>query len=256
MSKRGPWGDTLQLTSAKRRPSQSSQLGPWGDRLPSKADRPSKADKGPWGEVGEAVLDAVAGPWGDALQPCRAKQHPQVSLDFDAGSVESLVRDVLRTQSAQANKVTRYVQNGADAKQVEKRWLTGGKSCRCGKASGTCSKQVDLERLQAVCKEFWGIPAAERAELFRILYVQQHGSEGSLLGSIGEPIEPLGLVAVQWNLAGKRVCFSNFVHLLGTSQNSIRNSINGVPICRKSAENLACPASLPSQSKPGMSIKK
>lgn len=250
MFKCGPWGDSLSPSTAKRVCAQQSQPGPWGDLTPSKADKPSKvdksskADKGPWGETGAVLLDA--GPWGNTCrasqgaqssQPRKRAKLNQVGLDFNAGSAESAVRDVLSTQ-LRATEATKHEQNGADANKVERRWQTAGRSCRCGKAAGTCSKHVNLKRLQAVCKYFWRIPAGERAHLLRILYEQQEGSEGSEVSNIGAQGESLRLVAVQWHLCGKRVCFSNFVHLLGTSQNSTRRAIHGAPDRRTSG--LSC----------------
>ena len=262
MSKRGPWENSLHLTTAKRvcsqksqpgpwndltpskadKPSsQTSQPGPWGDLTPSKADKPSKSDNGPWGELGAVLLHA--GPWEDTRlasqsvqgfqgSGSKAKLH-RVGLDFNAGSAESAVRDVLSTQPPRATKATKFEQDGADATKVQIRWQTAGKSCRCGQASGSCSRHVNLKRLQAACKEYWSIPALERAHLLRLLYEQQEGSEGSEVSSNDAQGE-LQLVAVQWHLCGKRACFSNFVRLLGTSQTSTRRAIHGVPDCRKS----------------------
>jgi hypothetical protein len=253
---KGPWGETGAVVL-------DASPGPWGDLTPSKADKPrkadksSKADKGPWGETGAVVLDA--GPWGNtclASQGAQSSQprkrarvlraHRQVGLDFNAGSAESAVRDVLSTQLPRATEATKHEQNGADANKVQQRWQTAGRSCRCGKAAGTCSKHVNLKRLQAVCKEFWSIPAGERGHLLRILYEQQEGSEGSEVSNIGGQRESLRLVAVQWQLCGKRVCFSNFVHLLGTSQNSTRRAIHGAPDRRTS--DLSCRPVLSEQS--------
>lgn len=78
---------------------------------------------------------------------------------------------------------------------------------------------------------FWELSNQLRSHLVRSLYeaaraAQQEPIEVSSSSSSGSETQHRR-PPVEWQLCGRRVCFANFAHLLGTTQRSILKSIRG-----------------------------
>jgi hypothetical protein len=142
-------------------------------------------------------------------------------LSFSTGSAQWAIQEVSQQKERGPRNV--YEVRGASEADVEARRLTG--NCRCSGLKTKCHVKVPMRALQTTCRVYWGLNEEERGHVLRMTYRQaQGGFEGEMSG---EENELESRSCVQWHLAGVPVCFSNFCHLLGTSEPTVRKQLRG-----------------------------
>jgi hypothetical protein len=89
-----------------------------------------------------------------------------------------------------------------------------------------------------VCRLYWFLSDEERSLLVRTCYLAAIGGDVNGAAQDTEFAEELvddetSKATAKWSLCGNVVCYSNFVHLLGTSSRAISKHIQGIPDMRK-----------------------
>ena len=171
----------------------------------------------------------------------------KVEFGFQPGSVEATVAQASRprlTDTAAPRRSAKWEAAGCDPQRVRERLSTS--SCRCSAAKTACHLGVSPRTLQGACNLFWGLAAAERGHCLRLAYanarrpdvprVDADGHAGpsdveheadDLHFAADNEITERDMRKVEWYLCGVRVCFANFVHLLGTSEPTVRKQLRG-----------------------------
>ena len=267
-----PWPDGLDPPGANVDPMEP---WPWEDAPTSRDLGAPMSGNTPSSRKGTAtrqrtrkpleLLDPEAWPWTEGesrsssnpaadVQTSRAstavaargrKRPPAVAADlsFTPGSLDFCLQQGSLQQERgplQARELA-----GADPAVVEHRRVKG--LCRCSSFKAGCHQQVPLRSLQSVCKIFWNMPGLERGHMLRILHREAQRNIGKTLkdqeleDSDGEGSDPEGASKVAWRLCGVPVCFSNFCHLLGTSEPTVRKQLRGDADMRTCRQSSAAP---------------
>ena len=220
---------------------------PWAEE-----GQDSRGDENPWGPgVQEGQRGREPPKTKVPLAPAKRRRtasqaEPTVQLSSDTVSL----RRTPAAQTSEPRRATSYETKGSDANQIRQRLLTATCKCQDG-----CHRDVRLKALTTLCQLFWGLQDLERHHLVRTLYWQarpgdedDEGWRAALLSEAEPNFQESRRHRMQWALCGRRVCFPMWVKLLGTSQNSVRNWIQGVPDGRRSElGGELCPQSRSSQ---------
>lgn len=239
----GPWSSaTLKLDKDCRHRSKRvfrgrAALAAAQDAGPE--SEPASEDN-PWDDV-------LSDPWRDVMQESASASGGAPSREVaraGSGTVNlcprasdlALVGGVAKAGDRRCSK---YQQNGMDPEKVRNRWAKG--ICRCGRAAKGCQQRVPLHELQLLCQLYWRLSDEERALLIRTCYAcavsrgpGSSAAEDLVQGQDPDDIEPSR--TTKWEMCGVPVCFTNFVHLLGTSSRMVSKQIKGIPDLRKSLD--------------------
>ena len=223
---------------SKRQPFMDS---PWDSATLRLADRRKRVRRqpveldNPWAGVLEPEGPVVEpdNPWADVEGPKRTRPRTRQEVTLGVGSELALVAGP--PGQARLSAQTVYQQRGADPDRVRARWTTG--ACKCAKVTTGCHRGIPIKALLGVCTVYWSMADDERAHLVRTCYmsalgVDVAGGSGSVEGEEMRDDEQTKN-SVKWNLCGVRVCYSNFLHLLGTSSRAIAKCIKGMPDMRR-----------------------
>lgn len=154
-------------------------------------------------------------------------------------SVVASLKRTTAAQTAEPRSKTKYELKGTDASYIKQRLAKASCKCKSG-----CHRDVRLKPLINLRQLFWGLQDLEREHLIRSIYWQayrgnQHDNDDiDWQEELPKDTDPDLRKAsrsqrVNWALNGVKVCFPIFVRLLGTSENSVRNWISGVPDGRR-----------------------
>jgi hypothetical protein len=133
----------------------------------------------PWAEVDAAeaaaaasAAGAIASRSGGGVRRGTAAKAAAVELSFLPGSKEAAAASSSAAQAASRAgpppAPSFFERYGANPETVQDRLLRG--ACRCSQLKAACHRNVNIKKLEATCKAFWGLAPGERAHLLRTLY--------------------------------------------------------------------------------------
>ena len=217
----------------KRRQSESD---PWHDLWPDPSwpgeTEPTVPEDDGWPQV---VETNVKKPRAQAKK--KASSGGVINLSFQAGSIG----DVLTSQKGQTVPDDKFSKMGRDPDVIRGRLQTG--YCKCQGHMSACHSKVAEKAMINTSKAYWELPRDIQSHLLRALRSAARRSDVSpKAGSSSDSDEAeVGIVSRSerflWSLAGQRVCFNNFVHLLGTSSPTVRKQLQGLPDGRQQPRN-------------------
>ena len=232
-----PW-DAATLRLSDRRPSPRAGVRKRARRQPVEPEDP-------WAEIIVPDDRVIEDPWAGIEDPGQASRRPGGQRRPGVQAVNLCVGAELALAAGppgQARKGTQttYQRQGSDPERVQARWATG--ACKCANVAQGCHRSIPVKSLQAVCAAYWRMADDERAYLIRTCYMSAVGldmTSGPGVVAREELFDDDSIKnSVKWSLCGVRVCYANFVHLLGTNSPSISKSIRGMPDFRKTGRDL------------------
>ncbi len=183
----------------------------------------------PWPDSGTdqhlANQKKTTGPLPDTK---KAKLIKEVNFSFTGSIAKALTS---RHSDQQAAEPDKHAKKAMDPEQVRHR--LDNANCYCQRR---CHKMISYKTLLSTCQTLWSMPKEERSHLLRTLY--EAAMEEPEEDSVTDPADSREDFFDRhrrrfWYLCGHRVCFKNFVKLLGTSEKTIRKYIENIPDRRK-----------------------
>lgn len=227
----------------------ASDVWAWDSNTEPQAGRSKKKrkqDPWPWEDHPKSrCLDSDGFP---ESKPQRKSHQPQtanrgVHLSFGADSLEV---GFAKTNNRNGKPLDKFEARGCDPQMVEQRLAQG--RCTCTSYTGACHGSMGFKTLLACAVAFWALTYSERGHLLRTLYFaakprkqeeEEEEEEEESSGSSSDLETEQRHSPRQWSLCGKRVCVTNFCHLLGTSTATLRKHISGKPDRRSMARQPA-----------------